>query len=217
MTLSALANIEKNKLSSTGAWIVLFTIQTPGGDIIRLCLNNEDVYWPSTPTTVDNLYIAFPLELDEIGETSKGEVPQIAVKVSNVSRAIQYYLEKEQGMMNSEVIIRVVHSGNITTASLGAGEYNADPEVTLNYDIIDSHSDSKWVTFILGSGSPYRMRFPKNRVMRNFCPFLFKGARCKYSGEETSCDRSLYTCRNIMNNSENFGGAPGIGRRGVYV
>jgi len=215
MSLSAVAYLEKNKLASTGVWIVLLKIQTPKGIIIRICANTEDVIWP---VTGGDTYIAFPFELDEIGESSKGEIPQLTIRVSNVSRVMQSYMEAEDGMVNSEVIIRVVHSTHITTASKGVGIHNLNPEAIAYYDIIDSNVDNQWASFILGASSPFRMRFPRNRVLRNFCRYkVFKGAQCKYVGVQTTCDRTLYTCRNTMKNSNNFGGAPGIGSGGTYV
>jgi len=215
MTLSAVAYLEKNALSSTGAWLVLLEIKTVGGTTFRIVQNTEDVTWPVND---GNEYIAFPFELDEIGETSKGEVPQVVIKVSNVSRVMQTHMEEEDGMVDAEITLRVVHSTHVTTASLGGGVHNATPEVTLNLDILDSGADSLWASFILGANNPFRMRFPKNRVMKNFCKHkIFKGGRCQYTGDEVDCNRALTTCRNIMNNSENFGGAPGVGRKGVYV
>ena len=214
MSLSSVAYLEKNKLSSTGIWFILLKVKTPGGTIIRVCLNTEDVIWP---VTGGNTYIAFPFEIDEIGDTSKGEIPQITMRVSNVGRVMQQYMEAEEGLVNSEVTIRVVHSTHVTTTSLGTGINNSSPEVILQYDILDAHCDSMWATFILGAGSPYRMRFPRNRVISGFCRYIFKSARCGYAGSETNCDRSLSTCRDIMSNSARFGGAPGVSRIGVYV
>lgn len=196
-------------------WAVLLKIKTYGGTIFRLCANTEDIIWPVTD---GNTYIAFPFQLDEIGDTSKGEVPQVTIRVSNVSRVMQVYMEAEDGMIDAEVILRVVHSTHITTASKGAGIHNGTPEVELNFDVIDSSADPTWATFILGASSPYRLRFPRNRVMKNYCRFReFKGLLCKYVGPETTCDRSLKTCRDTYDNSVNFGNCPAVGSRGIYV
>lgn len=215
MTLSAVAYLEKNKLSSTGAWLILMKVKTVGGTVMRFVRNTEDVIWP---VTNGNSYLGFPFELDEIGDTSKGEAPQVVIKVSNVSRAMQTHMEAEGGMVDAEITLRVVHSTHVTSETLGAGANNPNPEVELNFDVLDSGADSQWATFVIGANNPFRMRFPRTRVMRNYCKYKhFKGRRCQYTGEETTCDRSLYTCRNTMNNTENFGGAPGVSRRGVYV
>ena len=215
MTLSAGAYIEKNRLSSTSAWLILLKVTMPDTTVIRLVANSENVTWP---VTAGDVYTKFPFELDEIGDTSKGEVPSVSLKVSNVARILEPYLEDQDGLIDSEVIIYIVNSINVTTDALGVGVNNDNPEIELNYDIINSSTDAMWVNFTLGSMNPWNRRFPRNKVYKNICRFNdFKGARCKYAGIETTCDRSLYTCRNTMDNSENFGGFPGVGSKGVYV
>ena len=214
MTLSNAAYLEKNKLASTGAWLVLLTIKTVGGTIFNICNNTEDVIWPVTD---GDTYIAFPFKIDDIEETAK-EVPQVVIRVSNVSRIMQGYMEDEDGMVDAEVSLRVVHTTHVTTDTLGVGINNATPEVSLFWEVMDSHVDSMWASFVLGASTPYRLRFPRSRMLINYCRYRnFKGARCQYSGVETTCDRSLGTCRDTYNNSIHFGGAPGVGSRGIYV
>lgn len=222
MTLSAAAYLEKNKLASSKAWLVLVEITTPASYILRVVANNEDVDWP---VTAGNTYVAFPFELDEIGDSSKGEVPSVGLKVSNVTRILEPYLEDEDGLIDSTVKIYVVNSTNVTTASQGAGVNNDLPEIELNYEITDSTADEMWVTFTLGAMNPFNRRFPRNKVWKNVCRYSgttgtvngFKGARCQYAGGETTCDRSAATCRDTMDNTINFGGFPGVGTKGVYV
>lgn len=214
MTLSAVAYLEKNKLSSSGSWIILFELTAPDSTVIRLCKNVEDVVWP---VTGGNTYTAFPFEFDEIGDTSKNEVPRVVIRVGNVTRAIQAYLENKEGLVDSEVIIRVVHSTHVTTANLGVGVHNPDPEIELNYTVQSTSSNVAWATFILGAMNPYKRMFPRNTVERGFCRYrIFKGSRCQYAGVETSCDRTLSTCRSY-GNSIHFGGAPGVDQKGIYV
>lgn len=219
MTLSAAAYLEKNKLSSSGAWLVLLKIKTPGGTIFRISNNTEDVTWPVTD---GNDYISFPFELDDIEETAK-EVPQLVIRVANVTRVMQGYMEAEDGLVNSEVTLRVVHTTHVTTDVLGAGINNTNPEVELFWDIMSSSADSIWASFVVGAPTPYRLRFPRSRMLVGFCRYrYFKGVRCKYTGPDETCNRALGTCRLKINaggesNSINFGGTPGVGSRGIYV
>jgi len=212
MTLSASAYIEKNKLSSTEAWLVLLKVTMPNSTILYLVANTENVTWP---ITAGNEYIAFPFQLDEIGDAIKGEVPSVGLKIANTSRMLEPYLEAQDGLVDSEVIIRIV---NTIHTSLGAGPNNPTAEVELNYTVTATNADVSWVTFTLGAMNPWNKRFPRNKIWRNTCRYKeFKGTLCKYSGGETSCDRTLDTCRNTMNNSINFGGAPGVGTKGIFV
>ena len=216
MTLSATAFIEKNRLASPNAWLVLAKVVMPDDTEFRIVANNENVTWP---VTAGDLYTAFPFDIDEIGDGSKGEVPSVALKISNVTRFLIPYLEDQDGLVDSVVTIYVVNSLNVTLgADRVVGVNNNDPEIELEYDIINSSFDAKWVTFTLGASNPWNKRFPRNKVYKNICRYNdFKGDRCQYAGAETSCDRSLDTCRNTMNNSEHFGGFPGVGTKGEYV
>ena len=215
MTLSATAFIEKNKLATNYTWLILMDITLPDTSVIRICGNSENVTWP---VSGGNVYTAFPFDIAEIGDTSKGEVPSVNIKISNVTRSMEPYLDTYDGMIGSTVKLYVVNSKNVTTPSLGAGVNNANPEVELEYEIISSGSDSMWATFTIGAANPFNKRFPRNRIMRNLCRYkAFKGDQCQYVGAQTSCDRTLDTCRNTMLNEEHFGGFPGVGSRGVYV
>ncbi len=203
LPLSTFAISEKNKLASTGAWIMLLEIISPiSSTYIRVCTNDEDIEWNS------ETWYAFPFEIDDIGETSKGEVPQLTCRVSNITRVIQAQVETEKGGVGSLVTIMVVHSDNLDEAT---------PEISIPFEVTGSSFDEEWAYFILGVPSPFKKRFPRNRVLNTFCNHkYFKGTRCQYTGGETKCDRTLARCRQL-NNSVNFGGFPGVGARGINM
>ena len=217
MALSPTAYIEKNKLASAKAWLILIKVTMPDDTEFFVCANNENVEWP----VGGDIYLAFPFELDEIGDSSKGEVPSISLRVSNVMRVLEPYLEDQDGLVDSAVNIYVVNSTNVSLIDRTppvAGVYNADPEIELEYDIINTSADAQWVTFTLGATNPWNKRFPRNKVYKNICRYYdFKGDRCGYDGTETTCNRSLDACRNTMLNFERFGGFPGVGTKGDYV
>jgi lambda family phage minor tail protein L len=213
MSLSAVAYIEKNKVSSSKVWLVLLEITMPNDTTFRIVRNSENVTWP---VTSGDLYTAFPFEMDEVGD-SKGEVPKLEICISNVTRILEPYLEAQDGLIDSIVKLYVVNSTHVTTPSLGAGVNNSNPELELEYEITECFADAQWVHFTLGAMNPFNKRFPRNKVWKNICPYKeFNGDRCQYAGAATSCDRSLATCRSL-GNSMNFGGAPGVGSKGVYV
>jgi lambda family phage minor tail protein L len=215
MPLSATAFIEKNKLSTQSAWIVLIKVTLIDSTVIRICQNSEDVTWPVSGGTS---FTRFPFEINEIGETMKGEIPSVGIKVSNVGRVFEPYLDAYDGMVDSDVKIYVVNALNVTTVSQGAGVNNPDPEIELDYEIIDSHTDSEWVTFSVGASNIFSKSFPRSKVARNFCRYKdFKGDRCQHVGVQTTCDRTLNTCKNTMTNSIHFGGFPGVDSKDEYI
>ena len=219
--LSAASYIEKNKLASPNVWLVLLKITMPDSTILRLAQNTELVIWP---VTNGDTYVAFPFDLGDSGDSSKGEVPSVNLRVSNVTRILESYLEDQDGLVDSLVNIYVVNSLNIYTPSKGWGTHYDYPQVELEFKIITSSADRQWVNFTLGGPNVYDKRFPKNKVYKNICRYRgalgtengFKGARCQYAGPSPVCDRSLITCR-ALGNSINFGGFPGVGTKGVYV
>jgi len=203
-TLSTAAIAEKNALVNTGAWLILMEITFDGPTTVRVCSNTANIVWPTGGDT----YTAFPFELEEVGDSAKGERPKVTVRLGNASRVMEQYMEAGNGGIDAEVTLRVVHSAHLNLT---------DPEIELTYRVIDARADSKWAHFTLGSVGPFDRRWPRNRVFKNFCRYkVFKGTRCGYAGAETVCDRTLTRCREL-GNSDRFGGAPGAGRRGLYA
>ncbi len=162
--------------------------------------------------TTSNTWTAFPFDLDEVGENTKGEIPRFEIRVGNASRVMQTYMESEgnEGGVGSAIQLNVVNTDFL---------FEPDAEVELNFEVTRSSCDDMWAHFTVGAPNPYNSRYPRSRILKNFCRYdVFGplGARCQYAGAETECDRTITRCREL-NNSQHFGGAPGAGRRGIYV
>jgi len=191
-----------NSLSDDDPCLILLEITVPGLTDPILLVNNEvNITWDS------KMWVAFPFEVDTIGDWRKSELPRIVVKVSNVARAIQGYIDASDGGISASVSLYVVHAGNLSETT---------PLIELNYTVTSTSCNHEWVTFNLSASNTFTRRFPKNMCFKNMCRFKFKDAWCKYAGVETQCDRSLERCR-ALSNSVNFGGFPGIGSRGIRL
>lgn len=206
LNISAAAKIEKNKLAADGAWLVLLEITIPIlNETLRLVRNTDDVTWRGYTWT------AFPFEPDEISEDSKGELQTLAVKVSNVTRTIQYYLEQGDGGIGATVKLFVVHSKHL---DLTQAEYEETFEIT------STSADAQWVTFSLGLGYPLMARRPERRILKNFCHFEYGGAECAVSAavklDHPTCNKSLVNCRE-RENSVRYGGEPSIPSGGTFI
>jgi len=218
LSLSSIAIEEKNKLVSDSVWLVCLKIVIPGeGNPIFVVRNNEDLTWNYGSNPDPYIWQAFPFELDEVGDTSKGEIPKVTVKISNISRAMEFYVQqydtycKTYGYSPIDVYIYVVNTKVI------ADDVTAAPEVEHQFELVQPTMDAKWATFDLGAANPFNRRFPQGRLLKNFCRWrAFKGSRCGYIGAATSCDRTLTQCRDY-GNSERFGGFPGAGFGGIHV
>jgi phage-related protein len=209
LLLSSAAITEKNKLSTSGVWIVLLEINTDAvASPIRVTSNNENTVWNS------HTYVPFPFEFDEISEGTVGETSSVNLKIANASRAIELYLQeydtyvKTNGPAPITLTLSVVNSLNL---------YLTTAEVEYEFTLKKPSSGPLWATFALSGDNLFNIRFPLNRMYKNRCRYReFKGDRCGYTGVETTCDRSLSRCRELSN-SERYGGFPGMGRSPLYV
>ena len=211
LSLSSIAIEEKNKLATDSVFLICLEIEIPGLDeTVRVVRNNEDLIWKG------ETWVAFPFEIDEIGDVSKGEVPQVNVRVSNVSRALEAYLYeydtycKNNGFSPITVKIYVVNTKVIQA------DGDADPEVEHEFELKQPKTDSKWATFVLGASNPFTRRFPRSRIQKNSCRYRLGDARCGYTGTATACDKTLTMCR-ALGNSTRFGGFPGGGSGGLKI
>lgn len=205
LSLSAAAIIEKNKIAADGAFLVLLEIVlTTPAITLRLVRNTDEITWRGQTWT------PFPFDLDDVTEDSKGELPSITIRVSNVTRIIQYYLEQGNGGVGATVTLFVVHSKNLASAAA---------ELEETFEITDSSADANWVTFSLGAGYPLMARRPEKRMLKNFCPFEYGGIECSVSAATKAaypaCQKTLLQCRE-RNNSARYGGEPSI-PGGLYV
>lgn len=210
-TLSAALVLEKNKVASASVWFMLAEIDL-NGTLLRITNNNADVLFNG-----EN-YTPFPFEVSSMDNNSSGKVPSLSLNVSNVTKAVQHYVEASQGLVDSIVKIMVVNSDNLTE------DYT---ELTLNYTIINTSVSPEWVTFKLGAPNPMMQRYPKDRYLAKYCNWTYNspavraagenlGIECGYTGALTSCDRTQEDCE-AHSNVRRFGGYPGLSENGLRV
>lgn len=201
LNLSSAAIIEKNKLTSDGAWILLAEIYVMPGVILRLCRNTEDITWNGETWT------AFPFELEAPRQSGGGEIPNFTVKVSNVTRTIEGYLEQAGGGVGATVRLMVIMSNHLDLTS---------PELDEEFSVQSTSYDEQWVTFTLTGAVNLFRRVPLRRFLKNFCPFQYKGPECKSSSNLPTCDKSFAACKE-RGNAARFGGEPAIPQGGLYA
>lgn len=200
LDLSLAAILEKNKIAQDNVWLVLLEIQCPDGEVIRLVSNTEKITWGG------NEWIAFPFLIDSV-KTNKTEVPQVPVKVGNQTRAIERVIEEYNGFIGCTVILRVVMSKHLELAI---------PEIEETFTVQGTSSNYEWATFNLGGSLPIMMRFPFRRVLKDWCPFVYKDIECAATSSNTTCTHTLTGCR-ANGNSKRFGGENAISIGGLYA
>ena len=199
LDLSAVAILEKNKIASSGAWLVLLEIFVNPEIVIRVVHNNEDITWNGQQ------WSGFPFELGDVSEDGK-ELPKVTLKVSNITGIIQQYLEETNGGVGATVILRVVHSEHLDQVK---------PEIEETFSVQSTSCDAQWVTFELSGDFTTSLRIPPDRYLKDFCPYKFKSIQCGYQGTVNTCNKTLDDCR-AKSNSIRFGGEPAL-PGGIYV
>lgn len=200
LQLSTAAILEKNKIAQESVWILLLQVNAPDGQIIRLCYNTENIEWDGYT------WVAFPFVIDEMKQ-NKTEIPQIPIRISNVTRAIERYVEQYGGFVGCTAIIRVVNSKCLN-------EGRAEIEET--FTIQKATSNFEWAVFELGGSLPLRLRYPFRRVLKDWCPYDYKGIECAAVSPYETCPHTLKGCRE-RNNSVRFGGEPSMTIGGLYA
>lgn len=186
--------IEKNKIATPVPWILLLDIVLTDDTELYICRNNENV------TFNGQLYTAVPFDIEPTKASARGEIPTVTLRVSNVTRALQPYLEKLDGGIGSEITLRVVNTAHLDE------DYS---ELEIGFDVLSASSEVYWVTFILGAPNPLGKRFPSFQFIADHCRWRFKSVECGYSGKASACKRTLSDCR-LLKNSGRFGGFPGL-------
>ncbi len=181
LNLSKVAKLEKNKIAGDGAWLILLeiTLKTAEDEdlTLRVVRNNEDIEWNG------QIWVGFPFDLDEVVEDSGGELPQIGLRVSNITRAVQHYVEEAGGGVGASVRLLVIHSSNCNKP----GDTDANqPEVDETFTVRSVKCDLNWVHFTLSGDFPTVRRIPETRYMKDFCPFPFRGVECGYAPMEAA-------------------------------
>ena len=202
LNLPAVLVIEKNKIASANPWLVtLDIVLSVSGTQLYLVHNTEDVVFQG------RTYTAFPFQIEIPKIAAKGEIPNWKLRISNITMALQAYLEDEQGCVGSSVVMRFINAGYLS-------ENFVDLETRL--EVMASESDAEWITFMLGMPNPMNKRFPQYRYISDHCAWKFKSAECAYTGSAVDCKRSLAACRQLSN-QKRFGGKIGMDNYNVRL
>lgn len=199
---------EKNKVESAEAWLVLIDLIDPNNGLNNLYLvrNNEDV------TVNGQLYQAFPFEISDVVETSSGSLPSFSLKVSNIDRVVQSYVERDANFGSGWTVkVKVVSTVDLNSA----------PEIEFQALTLSVTCDKINATFNCGVGNPMMRQFPRQRYSSGFCQRVFNdGEGCTYAadgiGGHTSCNKTLDDCKvRFPNGRSNNRGLPYLAFKGI--
>jgi len=170
----------KNAIETDNAWLICLDLNSPDGNTeFHLVHNTEDV------TVNGQLYQAFPFEIDELVENSTGGIGQFSLKVSNIDRVIQSYIEQDPTFGSGwDCKISVYYTGSEIA------------EIEHNFVSLNVTCDIENATFTIGVDNPILAIFPSLKFNTNLCSWTFKdGVTCPYSGDDTECFKTLEACK----------------------
>lgn len=191
-----------NALASDNFVGILLEFVIPGSDTLRICANNEDI------TFNGFTYSPFPIDIQQMSTAGKGENPTLELQVDNTTRVMESYLQqydyylKVNGVTTSKIEVTLYV---VNTADLSEAIY------TEYWEVSSWKTNAQWAIMTLGAKSPLTMRYPRGRILQNFCRWKFKSVQCGYSGSATECNKTLARCREL-NNSGRIGAFPGVGK-----
>jgi lambda family phage minor tail protein L len=202
-TLDATSKTEKDSPSNKP--IFLYTINNyTGTSDLNLAEYDTDITYPTSGGT---LYTRFPITHDFVGENIQLETDKVKVRVSNVSRLIQAYLELYD-FRGKQVDIRMVWANQL-----------ADADAFIKHTLyIESYTaDQNDVEFVLTSRfNVLDLELPTRKYSRNYCGWKFKSSECGYGDGETECNKTLQRCKELSNQLS-FGGFPSIPSKRIFV
>lgn len=199
--LSDIAKFEKNQMYPDSVFLLLMDIKLTDGDtVLHIAYNNDSVHWKGYD------YNPFPVDIPDTSQNTDGTIPNIEIKVSNVTKSLMGYFEQYSGFNNSLITMYVVNSKNLASST---------PEIEEQFKVLKGTADENWLTFTCGPSYSPDSKMPQRRYLKNGCQFCYKSARCGYVGTLPTCDHSYGDCKK-HGNERRYGGFPGIDQGGIY-
>jgi phage-related protein len=166
---------EKNKLHGLNRWCVLLDCPI---DSITGTLRVVD--GPTQFTWNGNIYYPASISVGEVRDSSDGSLNNMSLSVANVARQLQdlIYLKKLADKTIRIMIVPELAPDNI-------------PAVEWEFQIVSHTASALEVAFTLGHVNLFNKPFPKNRIWRSRCGWIYKDpTTCRYAGTLPTCDRT---------------------------
>ena len=153
-------------------------------------------------TSVSQNYTPAPISHDQVESNTKGEIGNVVITLQNVSRYIGGLLHQNDALRDSEVSIITAFRGHLD---------DSDACLCDTYYIDGASLSETAAQFQLAPKfAVHKVTLPFRSYIKDQCQWKFKDTNtCHYSGEQTSCSKTLASC-DAYGNTLNYGGFPGI-------
>jgi len=192
--------LKPNIAGQAWLWLVEFSVTNSSDNevTLRWSRNTEDTTYDSNP------YSKMNMDVGSQEVVTDGSVPTVTLRVSSLNETLYDLVQETKGAIGADVKLIKVNSDYLAT-SISALE--------VDYENLTTSVDDEWIYFTLGVPNPMQQRFPLRDYSGSICvwanPLTFKGARCQYTGPDTSCTGTLEDCRE-KGNAENWFGFIGL-------
>ncbi len=198
--LSVATVIDKNRLKSEAAYIVLLQIHVINPinlnleEILYVCANDENLTYQEQLYTATNFTFSMKVE--------RGSMPEMTLEYRDFSRDLQARMQAYGGGVGFKVVLICVNTSNL----------EQPPEMEEVFTVLDASAKNYLVSFTLGAANPLSRRFPFGVQYRDRCSWTYRGNECGYAGSLATCDYTLQGPNGCAahGNTEKFGGFPGI-------
>ncbi|SFJ50495.1 hypothetical protein SAMN03159338_1595 [Sphingomonas sp. NFR04] len=180
--LSVASVIDKNKVSSDTAWVILLEVNIVNPntrqtvDTIRIARNPENIVFGVDGDGKPRVFLAgnFSLNVDQ----KQNEAPSVSIEAQDQTGFIQRRMEEMAGGIFSEAVMIVLNTARL----------DRPVEFEERFQIVTSSVKDYAVSFTLGAENLLNIAFPKHRQSKTSCAWRFRGYGCGYTGAETVCD-----------------------------
>jgi phage-related protein len=190
LTLPSALIAEKNKTSTTSAWLWFLEITLPDSTVLRYVRNTEAM------TYGGNRYEPIYFKMSGIQATTEAGIPQVQLSIADPGRVIRAYVNDNSGLEDSDITLSRVNTKNL-----------AEDHSELEYSFrIAGYSDNNQdAVFTLAAPNLLNRRFPLHEVTAVLCDHVYKDSYCAATSTLTSCDGTWKQCIE-RNNQYRFGG-----------
>lgn len=206
---------EKNAETNAPIWLYRVSIDGVEANDVFLAESRTDVPFFKDEDTPE-IYQAFPITHEGIGQNSLGEIESLKITVGNALREFQAFIELNDALRGRKVTIRLVFRSMIDDPdayreeifyidSVAANESGASFTLKPKLDILS-------------------VVLPRRRYLRDHCAWYYKREGCWLAdgdggweapdgfvtpGGDPACLKTITECRTRANNAR-FGGFPSI-------
>lgn len=192
---------EKSKRENQPVFLYTLEDYDGAGGVLRFAEYDQDI------TYKGNTYVKFPITHEFISENTQGQVDSLRLRVANVNRLIQVYLE-QYDFRGLKVVIRMVWANQLSDPDAYMDDIYYIDNYSATQDVVEFTLTSKFDVLAVD--------IPARKYSRNYCGWKFKSSECGYSGGITTCNKTKTDCK-ARSNYARFGGFPSVPSRRIFL